>query len=803
MMLLVAFAVATAAAAAEGMPSIYPVEAVLYGLGAQQRFAVSVAGSDGVVRDVTAAARLQVRDPGVAELVAQSTLRARSAGATILEATYNGRTITASIKVENAADKFQVSFVKDIVPLFTRAGCAGANCHGSIRGKGGFKLSLFGYEPDQDYTAILQADGGRRIDLKNPEQSLILRKPSFQLPHGGGLRFKKDSLEYTAIREWIAGGARYDSANSPRIVSLEVFPRERRLVGLGSEQRLIVTARFTDGSAEDVTGKVQYSSNDDAVASVSPAGIVKAASPGETAIMIRTLGQAIVSRIAVVRDPPMRDYPKIEANNFIDKFVFAKLEQNNIIPSDLSTDAAFLRRVYLDVLGVIPGVDEASEFLNSADPDKRRKLIDKLLERPERAEFWAQYFADLFRLGFNESRDKGAKLFYNWLRDAIRQDRPYDDVVRDLLVSQGNLFYNPTANFYFITRKLDPGDVATHVSQTLLGVRIECAKCHNHPWEKWTQDDFYGFAAFFARLGTKFVNAGSESNVYLRDTGEVIHPKTKKRVSPKYLAGDLETEASGEDIRVKLARWVTSPRNPFFARTAVNRIWRRYLGRGLVEPVDDFRVTNPPTNEKLLDALAADFVQNGFSIRRTERLILNSRTYQLSSRPNDSNRTDRINYSRYYPRRMMAEQLLDSIVKVTGVEERFAGWVPVHRAIAIPHGSPSDILTIFGRVPDREFIRERDSDPNITQVLHMINGTTLQRRLTEPDGNLARWLARSTGVDSEIVDRVFLAALTRRPSPQERQAVAEQLSRTPEQREQILQDLAWALINSKEFLYIH
>jgi hypothetical protein len=378
-------------------------------------------------------------------------------------------------------------------------------------------------------------------------------------------------------------------------------------------------------------------------------------------------------------------------------------------------------------------------------------------------------------------------------------------MIRELMLGQGNLFYDATANFYFITRKMDPGDIATHVGQTLLGVRIECAKCHNHPWEKWTQDDFYGLAAFFPRLATKFVNAGSESNVYLRDAGSVIHPRTKAVVAPRYLGGDLEKERPGEDIRIRLAAWVTAPNNPYFARTLVNRVWKRHLGRGLVEPVDDFRVTNPPSNERLLDALAAEFIRNGFRLRPIERLVLNSATYQLSSRLNESNRTDLINYSRYYPKRMQAEQLLDSIVQLTGVAERFAGWVPARRAMALPHGSPGELLPVFGRVADREFIRERDSDPNITQTLHLMNAEAIQKRFSSPSGNLTRWLKESeeAGSDTHWVERLYLAALCRPPRPDELQSVTGLLRAAPRQRRAIVEDLAWALVNSKEFLYVH
>jgi hypothetical protein len=783
-----------------GKLTVYPSETTLFGPGAVQRFAVTLEEDNGVVRDVSTQARITATSTGVAEMLPNAQVRALAPGRTEVRVMFGGQTASARIQVEPPAGKYEVSFVKDIVPILTRGGCAGSNCHGSIRGKGGFKLSLFGYEPKDDYEALVKADNGKRVDLANPEQSLVLKKPTFQVPHGGGIRFKPDSLEYTAIRDWLRAGAKFDSAGSPRIASLTVYPAERRLVGLGAEQRLIVTAAYSDGAREDVTAKVQFTSNNDGIATVNPGGVVKAETPGETAVMIRTLGHAIVSRITVVKDPPMANYPRRARANFVDELVFDKLQSANIIPSEPAGDAEFLRRVYLDVTGVPPPFEQAAAFLDSTDPGKRAKLIDMLLDSSERSEFWAQYFADLFRLGFNESRDKGAKLFYNWLRDNVQEDRPYGEMVRELMAGQGNVFYDATANFYFITRKMDPGDIATHVSQTLLGVRIECAKCHNHPWEKWTQDDFYGLAAFFPRLATKFVNAGSESNVYLRDAGTVIHPKTKTRSEPRYLGGDIEREGPGEDIRVKLGAWITSPSNPYFARAIVNRIWKRYLGRGLVEPVDDFRITNPASNEKLLDRLAAGFIRGGFRLRAVERLILNSATYQLSSHPNETNRTDTMNHSRYYPKRMQAEQLLDSIVRVTGVPERFAGWVPARRAMALPHGSPTDLLTIFGRVADREFIRERDTDPNLTQTLHLMNAESMQKRLASPEGNLAHWLVELNGRDAELVDRLYLAALSRRARPDEWQAVRPQMEAA---RTSVAEDLAWALLNSKEFLYIH
>jgi hypothetical protein len=784
--------------------SIFPPHPVLYGPGARQRILLTSTEPGGLATDVTAGAHLSVADPRIAEFGADGILRALTTGTTRIEAVYESRRVSATLEVLQAAGPRELSFVKDIVPIFTKFGCAGSNCHGSIRGKAGFKLSLFGYEPNLDYQAIVQAADGRRIDRNKPEDSLILKKPTFQVPHGGGVRFEKNSLPYTALLEWVRSGARYDSAGSPTLKELSVYPPEAWFAGVNGAQQLIVTARYSDNTTEDVTDKVQFSSNDEAVVGVTKSGLLKPASSGEATIMVRTLGQAIAARVFVIKELAGKDYPEIRGENYVDQFVFDKLKRLNIVPSPLSEDAHFVRRVFLDVAGVLPTIEETRAFLQSRDPGKRSELIDRLLDRPERADFWATYFGDLFRLGFNESRDKGAKIFYDWIRQAILEDRPYNRIVSELLVSQGNLYYDPAANFYFVSRKLDPGDVATHVSQAFLGVRLECARCHNHPFEKWTQDDFYGFAAFFSRLDTKFVHAGSESNVYLKDEGVVIHPKTKEPVSPAYLEGPTTHEAPGADIRQELAKWVTSPRNPFFARTLANRVWRRYFGRGIVEPVDDFRITNPPSDAKLLQALADDFVAHGYSIKSLERTILNSRAYQLSSLPNDSNRQDRINCSHYYLKHMSAEQIMDAVLQATGTQERFAGWGPGTRAMQIPHGAPSYLLSVFGRVADREFAQERKEDPSLTQVLHLVNGDTIAKRLAVPGSRLAQWLDQPDLDDNAVLDRLFLATVARYPRKEERGAAFNaSAGRTAAQRRSMFEDVFWALLNSKEFLYVH
>jgi len=701
-------------------------------------------------------------------------------------------------------EKPKLSFVKDIVPIFTKSGCANSNCHGSIRGQAGFKLSLFGYEPDLDYDAIVKAQNGRRINRPEPAQSLILQKPTFSIPHGGGERFKVGSLEYNAILDWIKDGATYDSAGSPRLRSIRVTPEEATLIGLGSQQQLSVSGTYTDGSTEDLTHKVQYTARDESVLDVSPDGEIRAKRAGETAIMVRTLGKAVAARIAVIETPPMKDYPEVARNNFIDELVFSKLKRLNIVPSPLSSDREFLRRVYLDTVGMLPTLDETERFLESKDPQKRAKLIDELLQRPEFAEVWATEFSDLLRVGLLDQRAKGGRLMYAWLRKAMLEDKPFDQLATELITASGNLYFNPTSNFYYITEFSEPENIATNISQVFLGVRIECARCHNHPWEKWTQEDFWGFSAFFGRMGVKDTYQNDESEITLKPAGEVISPKTKKRVEAKYLDGPNETERLDEDIREKLARWITSPQNPWFARAIVNRVFKHYMGRGIVEPVDDFRVTNPPTNEALLDALAKDFIQNGYHLRHTIRLILNSRAYQLSSEPNQTNRGDFLNYSHYYVRRLWAEELIDAMTEVTGVPEKFPGYMLGTRAMTIPQGAPTYFLQTFGRLKAREVICERDNQPDVAQTMHLISGQTIQKQITGKDGTLDRWLADPSLTDKEIVRRLFVATLVRPATERELEQVLESIGTGDNAaRRHAFEDVLWSIFNSKAFIFNH
>jgi hypothetical protein len=698
----------------------------------------------------------------------------------------------------------KLSFVNDVVPIFTMAGCAGANCHGSIRGQNGFKLSLFGYEPPVDYRAITAPDA-HRIDRDHPEQSLILLKPTFQKPHGGGKRFAIGSLQYQTILDWIKQGASFDSPGSPRIQTLTVTPAEQTLIDAGSSIQLKAVATYSDGVKRDMTRLVQYSANDPSVVEVSPTGLVKALRRGETAIMVRTLGQAVAARIEVVPDKAVPIRP-IERRNLIDEHIFAKLERLRIEPSGLVSESDFLRRVYLDAIGTLPTEREASEFLKSGDPGKRAKIVEALLDRREFNEFWALQFSELFRSGIQETGAKGSRIMYEYLRTSLREHKPYDVLVRELVTSQGPHWSGKEpSSFYHISTNPEAADHATNISQLFLGVRLECARCHNHPYEKWTQNDFYGFAAFFAKVGTKEMWGGNENADYYKEEGKVIHPASKEVMQAKYLDGPIEQDDPDSDIRQKLARWITSPRNRFFTRVTVNRVWKHFFGRGMVEPVDDFRVTNPPSNPALMEALANDFVEHGFDLRQLMRRIMLSNAYQRSAEPNDSNRDDKINYSHYYLRRLSVESLLDGMAQVTGVPEKYAGHPLGTRAIQVHQAylaEPNYAMQTFGR-PDREKICERDHQPSLVQVLHLISGDTIQRKVTAPNSLLKQWLVEKDLKDESLIDRLFLASLTRDPSPEERSQILKRLASPGANRESVYQDLLWSLFNSKEFLYNH
>jgi hypothetical protein len=776
-----------------------PSNPIIFGANLTQTLIVSGKYSDGSLRDLTRQASFKSSDPAVATVDPSGTVKAIKNGLAWITAKVGRLSVREAIRVQLADQKRAISFVNDIAPIFTRLGCSSSSCHGALNGQHGFKLSLFGYEPETDYKAVVEASDGRRINRAEPAKSLILLKPTQSVPHGGGKRFEIGSLEYQALREWIEAGAPAGGGGESKMVRLEVVPRERVLLSADALQQLVVLAHYADGTTADVTRKVRYQSNDDSIATVSTDGLVAAKRSGEAAILVRSLDQVTAARIGVSLSPTVRNYPSVSPHNFIDDFVFSKLKRLNIVPSELCADEEFLRRASLDLIGVLPTAEEAREFLASRDANKRAKLVDELLERPEYADFWGLYWSDRLSNSRQFLYEKGTFFFQQWLREAMEQNLPYDQFARELITATGGLYEVAPTSYYPLMKKAE--DMATTTSQVFLGVSLECARCHDHPFEKWKQDDFLGFAAFFAQVRYKNRIRQNERALYLDPKRELTHPKSKQPVTPKFLGGEPVKVEPGRDRREVLAEWMTAPSNPFFAKAIVNRLWRHFLGRGLVEPVDDFRVTNPPTNEALLDALAEDFIRHKYDLKRLFRTIVGSRVYQLSAQPNGTNKEDKQFYSRFYLKRLNAEELLDGICRVTEIPEKFPGFHLGTRAAQLPDPKvPSYFLDVFDRAT-RETVCERKQTTSVMQIMHLVSGDTINQKI-RAENSLIERLIKSGKSGGEIIEELYLRTLSRFPKQEEAQLAQQGISQAPSPREGY-EDLLWALLNSKEFLFNH
>ena len=772
--------------------AIWPANPLLFGKDSRQSLLVVVSYSDGASKDVTGEARFGSAKARVATVDKAGLVTAHSNGGALIEATYGGLRASTTALVQRAEAPLPASFAGDILPILTKYGCNGGSCHGALNGQNGFKLSLFGYEPENDYEMIVHKHDGRRLSLSDPEQSLLLLKPTLQVKHGGGKRFAKDSPDYATLLNWIRNGARSVPAQERRMVALSVYPPSSVLFGKESKGRLLVTARYSDGSEGDVTHLVKFQANDDSIASVDPQGVATGLDGGETAIVVRGPGVTGVAIVDVV--PDSRSVRAFQGNNFIDQYVIEKLQRLHIPASEPADDATFLRRVFLDVIGVIPTSSEARQFLNQRDPDKRAKLVESLLHRPEYADFWALYWGDHLNNTKQLLYNKGPYTFTIWLNQIFRNNVPYDKFARMLLTSTGNTYDAPEVSFYPEMKK--ELDRASTTTQLFLGVSIECARCHNHPLEHWTRDDFNGMAAFFSQIRFKEPSGprNNEKSLYLDFKRQFQHPDTKQVYLPKPLNGPVVTVLDDStDRRELLADWMTSPKNPYFARTLVNRMWRNFMGRGLVEPVDDFRATNPPTNAPLLDALAKDFVEHGYDLHHLIRRITSSAAYQLSSIPIEGNKREKMAYSRYYAKRLTAEQMLDSIVLSTGVPERFRSQYPGTRASQLAEPEiESYFLDVFDR-PSRQLICERKQPPTLNQALHLISGDTIQKKITDEHSIL---------LTTRNLDEMYLRTLSRYPDDEERSMAERAIAKAGDPKRGY-EDLLWALLNSKEFLYNH
>ncbi|MDB5338134.1 MAG: Protein of unknown function (DUF1553)/Protein of unknown function [Planctomycetaceae bacterium] len=695
-----------------------------------------------------------------------------------------------------------IGFTRDVIPVLTKAGCNAGACHGSFQGRGGLRLSLLGFDPAADYNALVREAHGRRVFPAAPEQSLILRKAVMTVPHGGNKRFAADSTSYRILREWMARGMPGPQAADPHVARLEVTSLERPLQ-LGEQMQLQVRVVWSDGSAQDATPWVLYESNSDRVAQVSSAGLITVRGAGRAAVTVRHLGQVAAVPVTVPY-AALADFPALPRQNFIDDLAIEEWKKLGLLPAGLATDSEFARRVHLDLSGTLPQVDELRSFLDSSDPDKRSKLIDKLLDRPEFVDFWALKWADLLRAHRRSLGDKGLRSFTSWLRQALRDNWPADKIVRALVTAKGNLYNEGPVAFYFVDRT--PEDLAETTAQVFLGLRMQCAKCHHHPFDVFSQDDYYGLAAFFARVQRKDTKEsgafGGAQSIRIGATGTVTHPGTGQVITPRTL-GSVAEVPDANDPRVTLANWITSRDNPYFARNIVNRYWGYLFGRGLVDPIDDLRPTNPPSHPALLDALTRDFVQHNFDLKHLLRTMCNSRTYQLASEVAPERDADGMFFTHRRPRRLPAEILLDAINQTAGVDEAFENSPKGTRAIALSDPSAASyFLDIFGR-PRRTSTCEceRRSQPDLIQVLHLSNSEKMHAKLADPAGRVARLLAANQN-DTQIIDELYMAALSRLPTAEERTNVARLITAAPSRKEG-LEDLLWALINSAEFVFLH
>ncbi len=736
-----------------------------------------------------------------------------SDGEADITATATGQTATAHVVVKGAKTPFTWSFRNDVIPVMTKVGCNQGACHGALAGKNGFKLTLRGYDPDVDYDTLTRQSVGRRVSLAEPAASLILLKPTFGIPHGGGKRFGKDSLEYKIISGWIASGAPPPRENDPEVTALEVFPASATLQ-TGAQQQLIVRAKYSDGHVEDVTHWVKYSSNNEGTASVDDNGRVKMNGPGEAAVTLWYSSHVLYSRLTVPYPNQIAagTYESFPRHNYIDDLVIDKLRKLNIAPSKPADDATFLRRAYLDAAGVLPTSEIVENFLADKSPDKRAKLIERLTETDEFVDYWAYKWSDLLLVSSRKLRSNAMWAFYDWIRASVKENKPWDKFAREIFTSTGSSRENGALN-YFVLHK-DPIDLAETSTEAFLGQRVTCARCHNHPLEKWTQTQYYELVNLFSRVGIKNGNAPGDDVIFAKTSGDVMHPRLLKPLPPTPLDGKSVPIDSPIDRRIVFANWMTSPNNPYFARSIVNRVWGNFMGRGLVNPVDDVRATNPASNEELLSALTEDFVKHQYDVKYLIRTIMQSGVYQLSSEANATNQNDNIFYSRYIIKRLPAEVILDAYSQVTGVPTAFSGYPSGTRALQLPDTEvKSEFLTVFGR-PARQICdsSERSSDATIAQALHVINGDTLNKKLSTPDGYISLFLKLGLS-DSRIIDQLFLTAFSRYPRESEKTALLANLQQarlakgTPEamllSRRQGLEDLVWALLTDKEFLFNH
>ncbi|HXJ60670.1 MAG TPA: DUF1553 domain-containing protein [Verrucomicrobiae bacterium] len=779
----------------------------------EREFRITARMQDDFEQDVTETARFSWTRPAPFIVAGPGRIRALESGQGVLTAHFGGKEISIAVTVEPPSIEpgaaTPVSFVRDVLPALSRAGCNAGACHAKPEGQNGFKLSVFSYDPKTDYAEIVKEARGRRVFPAAPEESLLLNKPLTRIPHEGGQRFEPGSETHQLLVRWMQAGMLYARTNEPALERITVFPKERRY-RKGATQRLLVRAHYADGTLRDVTRLASYAENDKEIAKVDENGVVRIGSlTAQGVVVARYMGFVADAQILVPADRQLPEdlYEAWPRHNFIDDFAAAHFQQLGLFPSDLCTDAEFLRRAKLDAVGLLPTAEEVRAFLADPAPDKRRRVIKQLVDEPAYADYWANKWADLLRPNPDRVGVKSVFTLDQWLRECFRRNEPYDEFVRDILLAEGSNHRDGPAVIYRDRR--EPAELTTMFSQLFLGTRLECAKCHHHPNERWGQEDFYQFAAFFGPVKQKGaglsppISAGTET-FYFAPGGTVSHPVTGAIMKPRAPDGPMVPESDRVDPRQALADWLVAPDNPFFAKAAANRVWAVFFGRGLVEPVDDFRVSNPCVNPPLLDALAAQFRQNRYDLKSLLRTIMESRLYQLSSTPNASNLGDTRNFSRAYRRRLPAEVLCDALSDATGVPDKFAATPIGTRATQTwSYKIQSHFLDAFGRPnSSSDCPCERDTHMSVVQSLHLMNAQGLQAKLTDASGH-ARQLADSARSVPEIITEIYLATLSRFPTAEESEAAAAAFHEQNATRRTATEDIFWALLNSPEFVFNH
>ncbi len=780
---------------------VFPTDVTLLHARDRQNLIVQATYNDGVTRDISAEAKYTFGNPALTKKTG-NLITPVADGGTELKIEFSGQTLTVPVIVKDATKERPVSFKNDVMPIFLRTGCNTGSCHGAARGKDGFRLSLFGFDPDGDHHRITREFALRRVNLALPDESLMMLKSAGKVTHSGGKLFAEGDEEYQTMSRWLTAGAPNDPADVITPVSMEILPRQAVLEGNGAMQRMTVRATYSDGTKRDVTSLCLFLSNNDTSARIDKNGLVTAGQRGEAFVMARFATFTVGSQVIVIPKDLKYEWPNVPENNYVDTLVFNKHKKLRLLPSGLCSDEVFLRRTFLDITGTLPTAADYDRFMADLSSGKRDTLVDELLTRKEFIEIWVMKFSELLQIrsdGNQRMSYKSTLLYFNWLNEKLAANVPMNEIVAELLSATGGTFSNPASNYYQVEQ--DTLKISENVAQVFMGMRMQCAQCHNHPFDRWTMNDYYSFAAFFSQVGRKNAEDPREKIIFNSGGGDVRHPVGNRVMQPKFL-GDEVPDVKGKDRRKVLAEWLASPKNPYFARNLVNLVWAHFLGRGIIEPVDDVRISNPAVNPELLAELARRFTECNYDFKKLVADICKSRVYQLSTQPNESNELDTTNYSHAHVRRIRAEVLLDIISQVTDTKNKFKGLPLGARAVQIADGNVNTyFLTTFGRAKrDTVCSCEVVMEPNLSQALHLLLGDTLNTRV--PQGAVVAKSLKDGKTPEQVIEDLYVRSVTRRPTPAELKDLTAKIATQPN-KQQALEDLFWALLNAKEFVFNH